>query len=227
MHAVNADSKVATAWGIVAAVAGPTIAIATWFVLTWSHRSEKKIIANEVIKRLKASDICATDVELQYMPAGVGIGYKAKHSSRIGAFHPQVLEREPPLDDMVRSGSCTSAVSATSDLACKVTAPGLDDPEGNDEPSPETKTVARQIIRRCMRRWDGLMGIRASSDSMGNRAGIWRGRYDTVRCAVLLLAFKRLNQALQDDPSSFRADNPGRECYHALCKASELCCGFA
>ncbi len=48
---------------------------------------------------------------------------------------------------------------------------------------------------RMTRRWDGLLGIGAYSDSLGNRAGSWRDRFDTARCTMLLLAFKKLNQA--------------------------------
>ena len=209
MYAVNADSKIATAWGVAAAVVGPSIAIGTWFLLTWTYRNEKKTITNEVIKRLKTCDFCETDSALQQVSAGLtlGKGNQAKQSNKL--FHPQGLATGPAQDDMMRSGSFSSAVSATSDLAPIVTAMHSNGSKGSHEPSPETKKVARQITRRCLRRWDGLLGIRASSDGLGSRAGIWRDRYDTVRCAVLLLAFRKLNQALQADPSSFRADCPG------------------
>ncbi|KAL0050486.1 hypothetical protein WJX82_000670 [Trebouxia sp. C0006] len=36
-----------------------------------------------------------------------------------------------------------------------------------------------------------------ASDSVGTRAGIWRAKFEGVRCAVLLLAFNRLNRNLQ------------------------------
>lgn len=156
-HIAIAGSKLGAVWGVVAAIVGPSIAIGTWFILTWRYRTEKKIILEEVIKRLKVSDIGRVD---SADPCGVVIGSTA----RLG---------------------------------------------GGNDPSPQTRTVARHITRRCLRRWDGWMGIRASSDSLGNKAGIWRDRYDTVRCAVLLLAFRKLNQALQADPSSFRAGCPG------------------
>lgn len=149
MHIVTAD-KVAAAWGIVVAVVGPSIAIAAWFILTWNYRCEKKIITDELIRRLKVSDVCEVDSYLN----GGSLG-------------------------------------------------------GHAEPSPETKKTAQQITRRCLRRWDGFMGFRASSNSGGIRAGIWRDKFDTVRCAVLLLAFRKLNQALQADHSFSRADCPG------------------
>ena len=191
---VHADSKVGAVWGVVAAVAGPTAVAVSWFVLTWYYRSEKKIIKEEVIRRLKVSDICKVESAVQCAPAGL-----SKQIRRITAFRPEELERGPSLvADMVRSGSFSSAVSTISDRV-----------EASEALSPEMRRVARQITKRCLRRWDGLLGIRASSDSLGNRAGIWRDRFDTVRCAVLLLAFRNLNQALQADPASFRGDCPG------------------
>ena len=181
-------------WGVVAAVAGPTAVAVSWFVLTWYYRSEKKIITEEVIRRLKVSDICKVESAVQYAPAAV-----SKQAKRITAFRPEELERGSSLvADMIKSGSFSSAVSATSDRV-----------EATEEVSPEMRRVARKITKRCLRRWDGLLGIRASSDSLGNKAGIWRDRFDTVRCAVLLLAFRNLNQALQADPGSFRGDCPG------------------
>ncbi len=64
------------------------------------------------------------------------------------------------------------------------------------------KKAATEIAQRCLRRWDGPLGIRAGTDSGGARAGIWRRKYDGVRCAVLLLAFHKLNQDLQTRPNS-------------------------
>jgi len=53
--------------------------------------------------------------------------------------------------------------------------------------------VAKQITIRCLRRWDGLLGIRAGSDGLGRRSGIWRDKFDGVRYGVLLLAMRKLN----------------------------------
>ncbi len=71
-----------------------------------------------------------------------------------------------------------------------------------DAASPDMQKAATQIAQRCLRRWDGPLGIRAGTDSGGARAGIWRRKYDGVRCAVLLLAFHKLNQDLQTRPNS-------------------------
>ena len=68
-------------------------------------------------------------------------------------------------------------------------------------PSKEMKSVAKQITVRCLRRWDGILGIRAGKDGLGRRFGIWRDKFDGVRYAVLLLAMRKLNQDLiQLDP---------------------------
>ncbi len=73
-------------------------------------------------------------------------------------------------------------------------------------PSAEMKQAASEIARQCLRLWDGFLGIHAGSDSAGAKAGVWRGKFDGVRCAVLLLAFRKLNKSLQmhsDAPSNF------------------------
>ena len=64
-------------------------------------------------------------------------------------------------------------------------------------PSAEMKAVAKRITVRCLRRWDGFLGIRASSDGVGRRAGIWKDKFDGVHYAVLLLAMSRLNETLK------------------------------
>ena len=71
-------------------------------------------------------------------------------------------------------------------------------------PSKEMRTVAKQITVRCLRRWDGFLGIRASSDGLGRRSGIWRDKFDGVHYAVLLLAMHRLKETL-----SIAAQEPG------------------
>ena len=90
-----ADSKIGTAWGVVAAVVGPTIAVATRFLLTWYYRSEKKIIINEVIRRLKVSDICKIDSAVQYTSAGASNASQARQARRSSAFHSEEFERDP------------------------------------------------------------------------------------------------------------------------------------
>ncbi|DBB06266.1 TPA: hypothetical protein ACH3X1_011844 [Trebouxia sp. C0004] len=67
---VSTNSKIGTAWGVVAAVVGPSIAVGTWFLLPWYYRSEKVITTNEVIRHVKMSDICKVDSAVQYTSAG-------------------------------------------------------------------------------------------------------------------------------------------------------------
>lgn len=184
MHAVSvtADNRLAIAWGIVVAIVGPGIAIGTWFILTWNYRKEKEVITNEAMRRLTAEELEAP----------------AKTQASL---------------DYTRSGSFTTAVSGMSNATPRVS--GLVMRRSrysafHEELSPEAEKVAREIIGRCLRRWDGLLGIRASSDSLGNRAGIWRSKFDTVRCAVLLLAFRKLNQDLHTNACSLRSDGPGK-----------------
>ena len=65
-------------------------------------------------------------------------------------------------------------------------------------PSAEMKKAASEIARQCLRQWDGFLGIHAGTDSAGAKAGVWRGKFDGVRCAVLLLAFRKMNKGLQN-----------------------------
>ena len=55
------------------------------------------------------------------------------------------------------------------------------------------KQVTADIAVRCLRRWDGILGMKAGTDSGGAKAGIWRQEYDGVRCAVLVLAMRKKN----------------------------------
>ena len=64
-------------------------------------------------------------------------------------------------------------------------------------PSTEMKKAAMQIAQQLLRRWDAALGIRAGTDAGGAKAGIWRRKFDGVRCAALLLAFKKFNKNLQ------------------------------
>ena len=57
----------------------------------------------------------------------------------------------------------------------------------------EVKQVAADIAAWCLRRWDGILGMMAGTDSGGAKAGIWRQDYDGVRCAVLVLAMRKKN----------------------------------
>ncbi|KAL0035227.1 hypothetical protein WJX79_007224 [Trebouxia sp. C0005] len=69
--------------------------------------------------------------------------------------------------------------------------------QASEVASTEMKKAAMQIAQQCLRRWDGALGIRAGTDAGGAKAGIWRRKFDGVRCAALLLAFQKFNRNLQ------------------------------
>lgn len=74
MHTLTAGSKFGAIFGVVAAVVGPSIAVATWLFVTWNYRNYKKTIVDEVVRRFMISDMCKLDSALRYAPAGVLIG---------------------------------------------------------------------------------------------------------------------------------------------------------
>ena len=63
----------------------------------------------------------------------------------------------------------------------------------------EVQTIAKQITRRCLRRWGSFLAIRAGKDSLGRRPGIWKDKFDGVRSAALLLAYQTVNAKLQQE----------------------------
>jgi len=69
--------------------------------------------------------------------------------------------------------------------------------QASEVPSTEMKKAAMQIAQQCLRRWDAALGIRPGTDAGGAKAGIWRRKFDGVRCATLLLAFQKFNKNLQ------------------------------
>ena len=64
-------------------------------------------------------------------------------------------------------------------------------------PSKEVKKIAKDITARCLRRWDGFLAVRAGTDSLGRKKGVWKDKFESVRCAVMLLAFCSVNTVLQ------------------------------
>ena len=67
------------------------------------------------------------------------------------------------------------------------------------KPSAAMLKVAKEMIQRCLRRWDSILALRASTDSRGRGQGIWRERYEGVRASVMLLALHNANKQLQAD----------------------------
>lgn len=77
--------------------------------------------------------------------------------------------------------------------------------------SADMTKAAKEIAQWCLWRWDGFLGFRAGSDSVGSRAGVWKDRFEGVRSSALLVAMASLNRTLCDNgmPSS---DASGRHC---------------
>ena len=69
--------------------------------------------------------------------------------------------------------------------------------QASEVPSSEMKRAAMQIAQQCLRCWDGTLGMCPGTDAGGAKAGIWRQKFNGVRCAALLLAFQKLNRHLQ------------------------------
>lgn len=98
-------------------------------------------------------------------------------------------------------------------------------------PSKEVKKIAKDITARCLRRWDGFLAVRAGTDSLGRKKGVWKDKFESVRCAVMLLAFRSVNVVLQRQV--LRAvpgapEPPGQLCVlncHSLHSAM-LCCAM-
>lgn len=66
----------------------------------------------------------------------------------------------------------------------------------DQSPSQAIKDTAKDIVAWCMLRRGGPFGARAGTNSMGAKLGIWSDRFENVRCAVMLLAFRKVNAAL-------------------------------
>ena len=94
----------------------------------------------------------------------------------------------------------------------------------------EMQSVARQITLRCLRRWDGVLGIRAGSDGLGRRSGIWRDKFDGVHYAVLLLTMRKLNETLTTSSSPSEHVTPAAVTtrtvneHASVCTAVDACC---
>lgn len=66
------------------------------------------------------------------------------------------------------------------------------------------RQAAGEMVRLCLRQWDGPLGLYAGSDPFGGRngVGVWRGKFENVRCAALVLAMHRANKARLSNSTS-------------------------
>ena len=94
-----------------------------------------------------------------------------------------------------------STASSTTPLTLNIVA-STHDNSMHEESLRQVRQATASIAQRCLKHWDQFCGIRAQTDSTGIKAGIWRPRFESVRCAVLLLAFRRTNEDMQAHPES-------------------------
>ena len=189
--------------GAVLGIASPVIAVLVFLVIFNSYRLEKKTLVKQIMKTVQAHDICAsaaaTSPTVDPALASTSSLHNSEHinpmllaSSNSVTNSGQLLLAESPFFGIVPgSESRRRAVSGDSVVY---------DPEvpstAGAPTAEEVQRVGREITLRCLQRWDGFMGFRASTDSLGRQSGIWREKFDGVRIASLLLAFRKLNASL-------------------------------
>ena len=184
---IAGGKKVWSAVGAILGIASPLIAIVVFLLIFNSYRLEKKMLVKQVIRNMRAPDICApTVVSSSTVNPLLLSSSSSLHNSG------QLLLGDHPFSGIV-PGLASSRRGVSGD-------PSVYDP---DDPSTtgaaaaeDVQRVGREITLRCLQRWDGFMGFRASTDSLGRQSGIWREKFDGVRIASLLLAFRKLNASL-------------------------------
>ena len=46
--------------------------------------------------------------------------------------------------------------------------------------------------------WDGPLGLRVrSNEPFSSKEGVWKSKFEDVRCAAMLMAFRDVNEELQ------------------------------
>ncbi len=96
----------------------------------------------------------------------------------------------------------------TSQLSPSELSPRWVDSAQTDYPLVDVRTVARHITTRCLRRWDGFLAVRAGKDSLDRRKGVWKDKFESVRSAAMLLAFRKVNATLQKQVLRAPPDTP-------------------
>ena len=220
---MSSAEEAKTAGGVVVGVLGALVTGITWLAVTYSYRMEKQMVVAEVTRNLQVADVASAALTAQAAaqqeapvsniplaapimqnrnlqricsaPSRGGLSLQSSRSSRhvLSSTHPssvQFSEATAVQNPMLRLLGLSSATPSVERTDSNMHIGAM------SGPTKEMKTVAKQITVRCLRRWDGFLGIRASSDGLGRRSGIWRDKFDGVHFAVLLLAMNRLNQAL-------------------------------
>lgn len=200
-----------TVLGVLAAVFTGSVTALTWFAVTYSYRTDKKTMVTEVVKHLKIADVASAAESAQAAaPQPITNTTTAQNISL------QRLNSGPSSQLLPTQSSSTQSADSYAVQNPLLLVPGLSHATATSSrqgsnamagPSADMKDVARQITVRCLRRWDGFLGIRASSDGVGRRSGIWKDKFDGVHFAVLLLAMHRLNETLssaETEPSKLQ-----------------------
>ena len=198
---IAGGKKVWSAVGAVLGIASPVIAIVVFLLIFNTYRLEKKMLVKQVMKNMRAPDICAPSVVT--IPTANPILLRSSSSLHNSG---QLLLGDNPFSGIV-PGHPSRRRGVFGD-------PSVYDP---DDPgttgaaaAEEVQRVGKEITLRCLQRWDGFMGFRASTDSLGRQSGIWREKFDGVRIASLLLAFRKLN-------ASLGYNQPGNTGWHMSC----------
>ncbi|DBA76141.1 TPA: hypothetical protein ACH3X1_009878 [Trebouxia sp. C0004] len=172
----NTAADVGTVLGILLGVAGPAAGVAAWLTITYSYRRSKRRLVLQVGKQLQLKHI-SYDKDIHSNNA-------TQHSS------PNMVQMTTLTNPLITSQS--SGLQRDSSMT-----PLTDELIPAEVPSTGMKEAAMQIAQQLLRRWDAALGIRPGTDAGGAKAGIWRRKFDGVRCASLLLAFQKFNKILQ------------------------------
>ena len=182
-------NKVGSAFGAVLGVGSPVIAVVVFLLVFNSYRQEKKMLVKQVVKNLQALDICAVANSAAAVDHTINpVMLASLHNLPTSA---QLLLDEGPVSGIL-PGHAASMGVAPGDP----TVHNPDDPSVAAETTKRVQRVGKEITLRCLQRWDGLLGFRASKDSLERQSGIWREQFDGVRFASMLLAFRKLNASL-------------------------------
>lgn len=216
--------------GVISGIISPIVAFIIWMAITYSYRASKRRIVLEIVKRVKFEDIssrgsgsasssrvddvltgglasvtaCGVDV-----PARNGGGLEVANEMFV---NPAAATEAAAGRQALRQLSGLTTASSTTPLTLNIIASTHDD-SMHEESMRQVRQAAASIAQHCLKHWDQFCGIRAQTDSTGIKAGIWRPRFESVRCAALLVAFGRTNEKMQAHP----------ECPGTLMQAWEKC----
>ena len=194
-----------SAVGAILGIASPLIAILVFVLLFNSYRLEKKMLVKQVMKTMRAPDICVSSAGVT-SPTINPLSFASSTSfDASGHTNPVLLASASSmsnsgqllLGEIPSSGIVPGRESQSRGIFGDSSVYGSRYPTtAGAETAEEVQRVGKEIIMRCLQRWDGFMGFRASTDSLGRQSGIWREKFDGVRVASLLLALRKLNASL-------------------------------